>query len=117
LRATVAVMAGTPPTPATVAAIVAPGPTGWENPPVPVRVSRMRAGVTPTKRLPLAAGLLPSLNQPPMSAITWVEPAALKKLTQPGVVPLLPTLTITRFGTVCPATKLRLEAVGCGVPV
>ena len=109
-------MAGTPPTPATVAAIVAPGPTGWEKPPVPVRVSRIRAGVTPTNRLPLAARLLPSLNQPPMSAITWVEPAALKKLTQPGV-PLVPTLTITRLGTVCPATKFRLEAVGWLLPV
>src|SRR5439155_4669764 len=110
-------MAGTPPTPATVAAIVAPGPTGWEKPPVPVRVSRIRAGVTPTKRLPVAAGFVPSLNQPPMSAITWVEPAALKKLTQPAVVPLLPTLTITRLGTVCPATKFRLDTIGWMLPV
>ncbi len=38
-------VAGTPPMPVTPAAMVAPGPTGDTNPPVPLRVSRIRAGV------------------------------------------------------------------------
>ena len=41
---------GTPPAPVTCTSTDCPGPTLDETPPVPVRVSRMRAGVTGVKR-------------------------------------------------------------------
>src|SRR5713226_4578813 len=69
-----AVIRGTPPCPATVTAIVCPAPSGLEKPPVPFRVSRMRAGVSPVNVLPVAVELLASVNQPPTSAITCTVP-------------------------------------------
>lgn len=108
----VEVINGTPPHPATVSAIVPPGPTGDEKPPIPERVSRMRTGVTPVNTLPVAPGRLASVNQPLTSAMTCTLPLELKKATrQPA-----PSMTITRFGTVCPATKLRFDASGTAVP-
>src|SRR5207244_1098432 len=50
----------------------------------------------------------PSPYQPTTSKITCVWPAALYTLTLPSD----PTLTVTRFGTVCPVAKFRFEAVG-----
>src|ERR1700680_1718434 len=47
-------IAGTPPPPATVTTMVAPDPTRPPMPPVPLRVSTMRVGETPTNTLPLA---------------------------------------------------------------
>src|SRR5262245_10424160 len=40
-------------------------------------------------------------------------PTAVAKLTLPPV----PSLTVTRFGIVSPAAKLRLDALGCAAPV
>src|SRR5207245_6124523 len=98
----------TTPAPPTDTVRVAFGPIG----PPPALVSRMRAGVMPVKTLPPAV-LLASVNQPPTSATASVLPVRLKLVTLPAV----PTLTTTRLGTVCPARKLRLDAVGRVVPV
>ena len=73
----------------------------------------MRVGVTPMKPLPVATGLVESVNQPATSASTSTLPAALKKVSLPPA----PTLTTTRFGTVCPAEKFRLETTGAVPPV
>src|SRR2546425_845426 len=46
-------LAGTPPTPVTVKSSEPPGPSGWLNPPVPLRVSRIRAGARLVNPLPV----------------------------------------------------------------
>src|SRR5437762_223021 len=103
-------MAGTPPTPATET---------WSTPsipsvrpalmrPDPGRVSVMRLGVMPVNTWPVVVGLVPSVYQPPTSAMTSTLPEKLYIVTEP----LLPTGTVTRLGTVCPATKFTLDALG-----
>src|ERR1700682_3285924 len=102
-------MAGTPPRPATGTVSGAPARTGARGiPPVPRRVSMIRAGGTPLKRPPDAAGSEASVNQPLTSTTTSTLPPPLKMLTWPFV----PTPTITRLGTVWPAVKLTLEVRG-----
>src|ERR1700694_475878 len=96
--------AGPPPCPVTFIWMVCPGPIGLP----PRRVSRIRFGLTPVKISPDAVLVVPSVNQPLTSATRSTLPAALKRLALPPV----PTLTITRFGTVWWATKLRLDAPG-----
>ena len=46
-----------------------------------------------------------------MSVTRWVS-----TLLKAQTLPLAPILVITAFGTVCPATKLRLDASGRDVP-
>src|SRR5258708_15023625 len=67
---------GTPPTPATVTAIVPWGPIGALNPPVPLRVSRIRDGVTAVYWLPPPVDV-EDVNQPPTSTMTLTLPAPL----------------------------------------
>jgi len=50
--------------------------------------------------------------QPTTSKITCVCPMALKTSTLPPA----PTFTVTRFGTVWPAAKLRFDASGLATP-
>src|SRR6202022_2768173 len=106
-----AFIAGTPPRPATRTATGRPCQSVVPIPPVPSRVSRMRDGVSPTKVPPVVA-TVPSVNQPPTSAMRSVLPAALNRSTSP----VLPTLTMTRFATVWPVDGLRFDAVGIAVP-
>src|SRR6202521_799759 len=106
----VEVIKGMPPQPDAVPAIVPPGPTGDVNPPVPVRVSRIRAGVTPVNVDPVVV-VTPSLYQPATSAMMFTDPRALRKL----ILPPAPSLTSTRLGIACPGTRLRLEASGLRV--
>src|SRR5580765_288997 len=102
---------GTPPRPVTVRSSsapvpMAPMPANWPSlVPAPERVSSRRAGVSAVSSD--AAG-----NQPTTSAIRWVFPLELYRATWP----FAPTLTIARFATVWPGTKLMLEARGSGVP-
>src|SRR2546423_5614977 len=56
-------VAGTPPTPATWTSIVWWGPTLAVKPPVPYRVSRMRAGDRPPYRPPAGWAPVPFENQ------------------------------------------------------
>ena len=72
---------------------------------VPGRLSKNRAG---TKGL---IALL-SGNQPVTSMMRWVDDEV-KML----ILPLSPTLAMTRFGMVWPAVKLRLDATGISAPV
>src|SRR5436190_23413023 len=74
------VMLGTPPNPATATTRPLSGPHGVEKPPVPYRLSRIRAGVRGLNRLP-APPIVASVNQPFTSATTLVVPAALWMLT------------------------------------
>src|SRR6266550_1206266 len=67
---------GTPPTPATVTAMVCPGPIGALNPPVLLRVSRMRDGVTAVYWLPPAVDV-EDVYQPPTSTMMLTLPAPL----------------------------------------
>src|ERR1700681_2109328 len=106
-----AVIAGTPPRPATWTAIGRAGQRAVPSPRVRSRVSRMRDGVSP-RNVPPVVATVPSVNQPPTSAIRSALPAALKRSTRPP----LPTLTITRFATLWPAAGLRFDAVGLAVP-
>src|SRR4051812_27847382 len=48
--------------------------------------------------------------------MTSTLPTALAKLTLPALVPPVPILAVTRFGTVWFGAKFRLEAVGAVVP-
>ena len=92
--------AGTPPRP--------PMDTGRSTPPTrtdPCRVSSTRAGVSAWKALP--AG-----NHPITSTTTSTLPLSLYTSTRPS----WPTLAMTMFGTSCPLTKLRFEAVGRASP-
>ena len=50
---------------------------------------------------------------PAISATTSVDPAAVAKETCPAA----PTFTVTRFGMVCPAAKLRFDTFEAAVPV
>src|SRR3954454_8077004 len=97
----VAPAAGTPAVFVTGTSTRPPGPTTRA---VVVRVSRTRCGASGWNSAPPAA----SSYQPERSAITSTEPAALSNRTDPP----LPTLTIARFGTICPDRMLRLLAPG-----
>ena len=104
---------GTPPRPATLKIKVLLARSGAiGTPPFPVRVSRIRSGVRPVNCPPVALASEPSVNHPPTSTTTSVFPAPLLMLTAPPV----PSIAITRLGTVCPALKLRLDAPGTWVP-
>src|SRR4051794_21909984 len=48
--------------------------------------------------------------------MTWTLPTALAKLTLPALVPPMPILAVTRFGTVWFGAKFRFDAVGAVVP-
>src|SRR5213080_569746 len=80
--------------------------------PKPFRVSRIRCGGMAVNRLPPATVVV-SANQPPTSTRTFTQPVALKMLTCPPA----PTGTITRLGSSCQATTLRLEVDGRADPV
>ena len=71
-----------------------------------LRVSAIRAGVTPT--YDWLSG-----NQPSTSTTTCAAPALLKI----EMLPLAPTLVMTELATVCPALKLRFDASGRAAPV
>src|SRR3954447_22589433 len=53
-----------------------------------------------------------SVKYPATSATTCTEPNLLKI----RAAPVAPSLTVTRFGIVCPPTKFRFDAVGGNVP-
>src|SRR5438552_11311362 len=69
-------IAGTPPCPATIKARWLLEASGVLQPPLPMRLSRMRLGVRPLKVLP-AAGAVPSLHQPSTSATRSTDPCRL----------------------------------------
>src|SRR5207237_9404666 len=72
--ATDAVIAGTPPAPASMTVTGCPGASGRDRPPVPNRLSTTRAGVRPWYwPLPSAVAEV-SVNQPVTSTITSVRP-------------------------------------------
>src|SRR5690349_8458134 len=89
--------------------MVAPGPTGWIGPPVPMRVSRIREGVSGLYWVPEGV----ASNQPARSATTCTDPELLAMSIQPSG----DTVAITRLGIVSPAAKLRFEVAGFCVPV
>src|SRR5215212_6699802 len=106
-------LSGTPPAPATWSWMSVPGGTAPAAPPVPVpvRVSRTRAGLTGTNEDPTASTAL--AYHPCTSATTSTVPLSLKIDT----LPPSPTLATTRLGTDTRAVKLRLEAPGRVVPL
>src|SRR5207248_11636427 len=103
-----AVIGGTPPTPATLTAIVWLGPSDALGARMPRRVSRMREGVSAVYWLPPAVDVV-DVNHPPTSTMTLTLPYPLKMLTRPfpssGVM--------TRLGMTWLATKFRFDASGC----
>src|SRR4051812_44205948 len=101
-------LTGTPPRPATWTSTVAPGPIRTP-PPSPVRLSKMRAGTTGSKR---PAPPPVSEYQPATSARRWRVPPGLYAVTRP----LTPTFTTTRLDTVSAGPKLRLDVGGRAAP-
>src|SRR6266566_6517556 len=100
---------GTPPWPVTWSLMVPLAGTGPEAP-VPLRVSRMRAGVRGDR--PPAAGE-PEANQPKTSPTYWAVPVP--PLNR-SILPSDPTGTTTRLGMVSPAVKFRFEVFGWVTP-
>src|SRR6202521_4913197 len=101
--------------------VATPWPLPEHHSPGPCR--RQRQGLVQMQPLRTGAGLasLPLRGraergrypyQPTTSMITLVDPAALKR----SILPLAPTLTTTRLGTVSPGTQLRSDALGCVAP-
>src|ERR1700676_4144669 len=90
-------------------------PVHWSViPDTPVgRVSQIRWGELAVNTSPVWEGDEPSVNQPFTSTTTSAAPWPLKMRTWPLGLPG----TITRLGTVCPAVKLRFDAVGLDAPV
>ena len=107
LRATACIpAAGSPPAPATLRVEVWPGPRLVK--PWPVLVSMILAGGSGRRRpAPPLAGA--AATHPSTSATRSIAPGEpLNRLT----FPFEPSAVTTRFGTVWPGTKLRLEANG-----